>query len=191
MKPSSIADAPTGVPSNNRGYVSAPLPKNEVQRLKALYYLDILDSESEKIFDDLTFVTSRLCDTPIALISLVAEDRQWFKSRIGVEATETSRDVSFCAHAILQPGVMEVKDATKDQRFAGNPLVTLDPHIRFYAGAPLRTEEGHALGSLCVLDHKPREMSPQQTEALVALSRVVVSLFKQRRYLSELKLNLC
>jgi|ERR1017187_171153 GAF domain-containing protein len=166
--------------------MSAPIPANEAERLKALYWYEIMDTEAEQIFDDLTLVASKICQTPIALISLVAENRQWFKARVGIDATETSRDVSFCAHAMLQKTILEVKDATKDHRFAANPLVLSAPNIRFYAGAPLKTEEGYGLGSLCVIDYVPRELNADQRDALQALSRVVVSLFKQRRLLAQI-----
>ena len=166
--------------------MSAPIPANEAERLKALYWYEIMDTEAEEVFDDLTLVASKVCQTPVALISLVGEKRQWFKARVGLAATETSRDISFCAHAMLQRDVFEVKDALQDERFAANPLVLEAPHIRFYAGAPLRTEEGYGLGSLCVIDHVPRELSDGQRESLQALGRVVVNLFKQRRLLAEI-----
>jgi GAF domain-containing protein len=166
--------------------MTAPIPANEAERLKALYWYEIMDTETEEVFNDLAFVASKICHTPIALISLVGEKRQWFKARIGIDATETPRDISFCAHAMLQRGIFEVKDALKDHRFANNPLVLSAPSIRFYAGAPLQTEEGYGLGSLCVIDHVPRELDTDQKEALLTLGRVVVSLFKQRRLLSEI-----
>jgi hypothetical protein len=167
--------------------MKAPIPANEKERLKALYWYEILDTAAEEVFDDLTLLASQVCDTPIALISLVDKDRQWFKSKIGLPTVETPRDIAFCAHAILQSDVFEVKDALEDRRFADNLLVTTSPHIRFYAGAPVKTPEGHALGTLCVIDQVPRELTPQQKESLNVLSRIVASLFKQRRYISELE----
>jgi GAF domain-containing protein len=166
--------------------MSAPIPANETERLKALYWYEIMDTEAEEIFDDLALAASKTCQTPIALISLVDEKRQWFKARVGLAATETPRDVSFCAHAMLQTDVFEVKDALQDHRFVNNPLVLSAPKIRFYAGAPLKSEEGYGLGSLCVIDYVPRQLTPDQKEALQALSRVVAGLLKQRRLLAEI-----
>ena len=129
----------------------------------------------------------RLCGTPTALISLISEDRQWFKAKVGWGATETARDISFCAHAILSPDVLEVSDALQDPRFRQNPLVNSQPHIRFYAGAPLRTPDGHAIGTICTLDYVPHQLTATQKDNLQILSRIVMSLIKERRYLLELK----
>ncbi len=162
--------------------MKAPLPENETHRLAILRDYNVLDSMPEQAFDDLTLLAAQICQTPIALISLIDEDRQWFKSRIGLSATETSRDAAFCAHAILNTDkVMEVRDAQLDPRFADNPLVTSDPHIRFYAGAPLITQDGLALGTLCAIDRVPRELSHEQKATLQALSRTVVAQLELRR----------
>jgi GAF domain-containing protein len=162
-------------------------PANEEARLVALDKYAILDTEPEQSFDDLTLLASYVCKTPIALISLIDEDRQWFKSRIGMDANETSRDIAFCSTAILQPDVFVIPDALADARFRNNPLVVSDPHIRFYAGAPLINEDGYALGTLCVVDRAPRELAPDQQEALKALSRLVLSQLEFRRNLILLK----
>jgi GAF domain-containing protein len=162
-------------------------PANEEARIAALDKYAILDTDPEQSFDDLTLLASFVCKTPIALISLVDEDRQWFKSRIGIEPSETSRDIAFCSAAILQPDVFVVPDALADDRFRDNPLVVSDPHIRFYAGAPLINEDGFALGTLCVVDRAPRELAPDQREALKALSRLVLAQLEFRRNLILLK----
>ena len=164
----------------------APLPNNEVDRLAALRRYQILDTDPEKSFDDLTTLASFICQTPIALISLVDKERQWFKSRIGVEAIETSRDLAFCAHAILKPETLIVPDTYRDLRFVDNPLVLETPHIRFYAGAPLYTSDGFALGTLCVLDRTPRSLSKEQQLALEALARQASALIESRRTLMQL-----
>jgi GAF domain-containing protein len=159
---------------------------SEKKRLKVLWQYDVLDTVPEEMFDDLTELAARICEAPIALISLVDEDRQWFKSRIGVSVQQTSRDVSFCAHAIRQEGLFIVPDATRDDRFSRNPLVVSDPKIRFYAGAPLVTPDGHALGTLCVLDSVPRRLRPEQQQALSVLARHVMTQLELRRHMREL-----
>lgn len=141
----------------------------------------VLDTPDEQPFDDLTLLASYICEAPIAMVTIIDERRQWIKSRIGVEVRETSRDVAFCAHAIAGSGTMVVPDATDDERFAKNPLVIGDPKIRFYAGAPLRTREGHALGTICVIDRVPRQLSNRQMAALEALSRQVMAQLELRR----------
>jgi GAF domain-containing protein len=166
--------------------MSAPIPQNESKRLKVLWQYEVLDTVPEEVFDDLTELAARICEAPIALISLVDEKRQWFKSKVGVTVSETSRDLSFCAYAITQSDLFIVPDATQDKRFANNPLVTSDPKIRFYAGAPLITPDGHALGTLCVIDKVPRELRLEQKEALRILAHHVVSQLELRRRSCEL-----
>jgi GAF domain-containing protein len=165
--------------------MTPPKPVNEQQRLATLRGYEILDTEPEAAFDDLTSLASYICQTPIAMISLVDADRQWFKSKIGVSISETSRDIAFCASAILQSDVFIVPDASQDERYAENPLVVSDPKIRFYAGATLMTD-GQALGTLCVIDRVPRKLSPEQLEALGALSRQVLAQLELRRNLKRL-----
>ena len=160
--------------------------QREEQRLEALRSYTILDTHPEKTFDDLTAIAAEVCGTPIALVSLVDEQRQWFKSRVGLDAPETPRDVAFCDHAIRGSDAMIVEDASKDPRFAQNPLVTSAPDIRFYAGAPLIDSGGFALGTLCVIDRRPRSLSERQLDTLNRLSRQVIQLFELRRVSAKL-----
>ncbi len=166
---------------------SYPLPEQEADRLRTLRSYKILDTKPEERFDELTQLAAIICGAPISLITLIDGDRQWFKSKVGLELAETPRAHAFCTHAIMQPQMFEVEDATKDQRFADNPLVTGDPHIRFYAGSPLATSDGHLLGTMCVLDREPRTLSAQQKTALEILGRQVIANMELRSNLRELE----
>lgn len=140
----------------------SPLPENEKERLEAIRSLHILDTEAELDFDGIVELATQLCDSPISIITLIDERRQWFKAKTGLDIKETHRNLSFCAHAIHNNDVMVVCDTLQDERFFDNPLVTGDPYIRFYAGMPLCTSEGYKLGTLAVLDRKPNDLNEQQ-----------------------------
>lgn len=165
----------------------APLPEDEADRLAALRALDVLDTPAEPALDDIVKIVSELCKVPIALISLVDAERQWFKAKVGIDAAETSRDLAFCAHAILQPDLFVVPDTHQDPRFADNPFVTGAPNVRFYAGAPLRLPDGHPIGTLCAIDSVPRTLSPDARAALEALKRQAEVHFALRAQASALK----
>ncbi len=167
--------------------MNAPSPMLESARVTALDRYAILDTEPEQAFDDLVALAANVCRTPIAMLSLVDDHRQWFKSKVGVEIRETPRETSFCAHAIEQRELFIVADTSNDERFRENPLVVNDPHIRFYAGAPLINEDGFALGTLCVIDRQPRELDDTQQEALKSLSRLALVQMELRRNLELLK----
>lgn len=151
----------------------APLPPDEDARLAALHALLVLDTPPEERFDRVVRFAAEQLDMPMALVSLVDGDRQWFKSRMGIDAPESPRDIAFCAHAILQPETFVVEDLQQDPRFADNPLVTGAPYARFYAGAPLSAPGGERVGTLCVLDHRPRTLGPVELAVLEALRTLV------------------
>lgn len=164
-----------------------PLPANEQDRLAALESYNILDTGEEEDFNQLTMLASAICQTPIGLISLVDDRRQWFKSHLGLAAAETPKEISFCAHAIVEHEIMVINDATQDERFADNPLVTGDTKVIFYAGVPLINEEGYALGTLCVIDHERKALTDDQTDALKILAKQVVDKLELRRKMAALE----
>ena len=159
----------------------AQLPTNENNRLRDLYSYDILDTPAETDFDELVELASQICKCPISLITLIDKDTQWLKSKKGIEKTQTPRDVAFCSHAILQDDVMVVENALEDERFHDNPLVTEDPNIRFYAGAPIVSPAGHKLGTVCIIDSEPRKCSEEEQRALKLLSNQVTKLLEIRK----------
>ncbi|GAB4032267.1 GAF domain-containing protein [Spirosoma gilvum] len=160
----------------------APLLPDESNRIDALRSYNILDTLPEQDYDDITTLASEICQTPISLISLIDDQRQWFKSNHGLDTRETPREYSFCAHSIIDPTeIFIVPDSRQDARFADNPLVTGDPHVVFYAGVPLVNEEGFPLGSLCVIDHVPKQLNESQLKSLRVLGKQVVNLLELRR----------
>lgn len=172
---------------STRSMEKPAIPENEAQRLEALASYQILDTLAQQEFDDITYIASQICNTSISLISLIDEDRQWFKSRVGLDAPETHRDYAFCGHAINYPDeIFEIEDSRKDKRFHDNPLVTGDPRVIFYAGYPLVNPDGYVLGTLCVIDDEPKKLSEHQRKSLESLSRQVVSLLEFRKANREL-----
>ncbi len=170
-----------------QAFIAAAEPQNEFDRLIELRRYDILDTQPEPAFDLLTDIGAYVFDTPICLVSLIDRNRQWFKAKKGVAAAETDRKIAFCSHAILGDDLLVVPDATCDPRFAGNPLVVGAPYIRFYAGAPLRTPSGFNLGTLCIIDLKPRSLSDEQRRVLRGLSRLAVDELELRLKIKQLQ----
>ncbi len=176
MNPDSTTESQHSFP----GPVPAAFPANENERIQELLGYRVLDTSPETSYDDIAKLAAYICGTATSLVSLVDVSRQWFKSTVGLDATEMPRDLAFCAHAILKPEVLVIPDAHADERFASNPLVTGAPYIRFYAGAPLITSKGYAVGTLCVIDYVPKQLTPEQIQALEALARQVVSQLEMR-----------
>ena len=166
--------------------ISAQEPPNELERVAALHQCNILDTEPEQGFDDITKLAAYICQTPIALVSLIDKERVWFKSKVGISEIEIPKKITFCAHTILKDRIFIIPDTYKDERFASNPLVTGPPKIRFYAGIPIKNVEGYPLGTLCVIDRQPRELSAEQISALSSLSNQASYLIETRRSLNEI-----
>ncbi len=160
---------------------AAPLPLNEEERLRVLRAYDVLDATGERTLDDIVIIAAEVCGTPMAAVTLIDQHRQWFAARKGINAAETTRDDAFCSYTILDTAPLIVPDARQDARFADNPYVLENPHVQFYAGAPLITPAGHGLGALCVIDDRPRNLTAGQITVLEALARQVVALFELRR----------
>ncbi len=159
-----------------------PIPENERKRLEALSSYNILDTLPETVYDDITTLAAHICRTPISMVSLIDRSRQWFKSRYGTNMEEIPREIAFCSYAINSPNeILEVKDAREDPRFQNNPLVMEEPKINFYAGAPLITPDGYAMGTICVIDHKPKELTEEQKDLLMRLSRLTVGQLELRK----------
>ena len=162
------------------------IPDNEKQRLEALYTYQLLDEIEQQEFNEIVNLAAQICQTPISLITLIDSSTQWHKARVGLDVKKISREISFCGHAINQPEeILVVKDASRDERFVDNPLVTGDPNIAFYAGIPLVTHDGYPLGALCVIDRKPRQLEDYQINALRTLSKQVIRLFELRKLVKE------
>ncbi len=159
---------------------AAPPHPNEEARLNKLRSYDLLDTDREPGFNDIALLASQICETPIAAISLIDRERQWFKAAVGMAVDETARDLAFCAHTILQTDVLQVPDASADPRFSDHPMVFDEPRIRFYAGAPIITTDGHPLGTVCVIDRVPKRLRDDQRRALEALARLTMMLFELR-----------
>jgi GAF domain-containing protein len=170
-----------------QAFIAAAEPRNEFDRLTELRRYDVLDTPPEPAFDLLTDIGAYIFEAPICLVSLIDRNRQWFKAKRGMTATETDRKIAFCSHAILGADVLVVPDATRDPRFAGNPLVVSAPYIRFYAGAPLRTPNALNIGTLCIIDRKPRDLSDEQMKLLRGLSRLTVDEFELRLKVEQLQ----
>jgi len=158
----------------------APIPENELQRINALHRYQVLDTAPEQAFDDITKLASFICQAPVALVTLIDSDRQWFKSKLGIQGSECPREQAVCAHTILEPDTLVVEDLLADNRFSDNAAIKAE-HLRFYAGAPLITPDHYALGAVCVLDRQPRKLTEEQSAALKQLARLVVNLLELRR----------
>ncbi|MGB3292477.1 MAG: GAF domain-containing protein [Phormidesmis sp.] len=185
--PRDCSDPISEQPSSSTGAVPADYPDNEDERVQKLLRYRVLDTGAEIIYDDLTALAAYICGTQTAVISFIDVGRQWFKAKVGLAAAEHSRELSFCAHAILRSDIMIVPDAREDERFACNPLVTGEPYIRFYAGAPLISPDGYAVGTLCVLDQAPKQLTERQIGLLEAITRQIVSQLEMRLLLQKIQ----
>lgn len=177
VRPLPLPADPEYLPASARSY---PVPANEKERLAALRASGLVDSAPEAVFDRLVWLAAQATDCPIALITLLTSQRQWFKARVGIEGSETPREFAFCSHALLQPGPLIVEDATRDARFADNPYVTGEPHVRFYGGVPLVDAVGHAFGTLCVIDREPRRLRERELRALKELAAIATEELQRR-----------